>query len=247
MKDDAGYNFLNATKYPTDQQPDAALGIAAPEFVPVPQDDADLIVLPDPADISVPPLDLRDAIARRRSIRAFSREPVSLSALSYLLWASAGVTGEDIMYRAAPSAGALHAVSTHLAVSRVEGLSVGIWRYHPEIHALERITEGPAPVAALGRACMMQPAVLRAPVVFFWAATPYRTVWKYGLRGYRDIFLDVGHICQNCYLAAEQCGLGLCAVGAFYDDDAAAALNLSDDQILLYAAACGVPREDPRA
>ena len=173
MKDDAGYNFLNATKYPADQQPDAALGIAAPEFVPVPQDDAELIVLPDPADISVPPLDLRDAIARRRSIRAFSREPVSLSALSYLLWASAGVTGDGTMYRAAPSAGALHPVDTYLAVQQVEDLAVGIWRYHPELHALECITAGPAPVAALGRACMMQPAVLRAPVVFFWVATPY--------------------------------------------------------------------------
>ena len=177
MKDDAGYNFLNVTKYPTDQQPDAALGIAAPEFVSSPKDGAAIVSLPDPADISVPPLDLRDAVASRRSIRAFSREPISLSALSYLLWASAGVTGEDIMYRAVPSAGALHPVDTYLAVQQVEGLSVGIWRYHPELHALERVTAGPAPVAALGRACMMQPAVLRAPVVFFWAATPYRTVW----------------------------------------------------------------------
>ena len=38
MKDDAGYNFLNVTKYPTDQQPDAALGIAAPEFVSSPKE-----------------------------------------------------------------------------------------------------------------------------------------------------------------------------------------------------------------
>ena len=152
MKDDAGYNFLNVTKYPTDQQPDAALGIAAPEFVSSPKEGAEIVSLPDPAEISVPPLDLRDAVASRRSIRAFSREPISLSALSYLLWASAGVTGEDIMYRAVPSAGALHPVDTYLAVQQVEGLSVGIWRYHPELHALERIIEGPAPVAALGRA-----------------------------------------------------------------------------------------------
>ena len=116
MKDDAGYNFLNVTKYPTDQQPDAALGIAAPEFVSSPKEGAEIVSLPDPADISVPPLDLRDAVASRRSIRAFSREPISLSALSYLLWASAGVTGEDIMYRAVPSAGALHPVDTYLAV-----------------------------------------------------------------------------------------------------------------------------------
>lgn len=202
-----------------------------------------MISLPHLGDISLPPLDLRDAIASRRTIRSFTRDPIQLTALSYLLWASSSITGDSIMYWAAPSAGTLHPVDTYLAVQQIEGLTPGVWRYHPNLHALELIIAGTAPVAALGRVCMMQPAVLRASFVFFWAATPYRTVWKYGLRGYRDIFLDAGHICQNCYLAAEQCRLGLCAIGAFYDDDAAAALHLSADQHLLYAAACGVPRE----
>lgn len=244
MKDDAGYNFLNVTKYPTDQHPDATLGIPAPAFVTSPRNGAKMISLPHPGDIPLPPLDLRDAIASRRTIRSFTRDPIPLTALSSHLWASFGITGDSIMYRAAPSAGALHPVDTYLAVQQIEGLTPGVWRYHPDLHALELTAAGIAPVATLGRACMMQPAVLRAPVVFFWAATPYRTVWKYGLRGYRNIFLDAGHICQNCYLAAEQCRLGLCAIGAFYDDDAAAALHLSADQHLLYAAACGVPRED---
>ncbi|MCZ9312473.1 MAG: SagB/ThcOx family dehydrogenase [Methanocorpusculum sp.] len=244
MKEDAGYNFLNVTKYPTDQQPDATLGIPAPEFVISPRNSAEIISLPHPADTLLPPLDLRDAIASRRTIRSFTHDPIPLAALSYLLWACSGITGNNPMYRAAPSAGALHPIDTYLAVQQIEGLATGVWRYHPGQHALELTAAGTAPVAALGRACMMQPAVLRAPVVFLWVATPYRTVWKYGLRGYRDIFLDAGHICQNCYLAAEQCGLGLCAIGAFYDNEAAAALNLSADQHLLYAAACGVPRED---
>lgn len=244
MKDNAGHNFLNVTKYPTDQHPDATLGIPAPAFVTSPQNGAELIPLPHPDDIPLPPLDLRSAIASRRTIRSFTRDPVPLTALSYLLWACSGVTGDSIMYRAAPSAGALHPIDTYLAVQQIDGLTPGIWRYHPGLHALELIAAGTAPVAALGRACIMQPAVLRAPVVFLWVATLYRTVWKYGPRGYRDIFLDAGHICQNCYLAAEQCSLGLCAIGAFYDDDAAAALHLSGDQHLLYAAACGVPRED---
>ena len=243
MKDDAGYNFLNVTKYPTDERSDATLGIPAPDFVSSPADGAEIISLPHPGDLVVPPQDLRDAIACRRSIRSFTSDPVPLTALSYLLWACSGVTGGSLLHRAAPSAGALHPVDTYISVQNVTGLAAGVWRYHPQLHALESVAPGPSPVAALGKACMMQPAVLRAPVVFFWAAVPYRTVWKYGLRGYRDIFLDAGHICQNCYLAAGQYGLGVCSIGAFSDDEAAQALRLTDDQVLLYAAACGVPRE----
>ena len=106
MKDDAGYNFLNATKYPADQQPDAALGIAAPEFVSSPKEGAEIVSLPDPAEISVPPLDLRDAVASRRSIRAFSREPISLSALSYKVSpsASGGIIPSSMPWNASSKA-----------------------------------------------------------------------------------------------------------------------------------------------
>ncbi len=245
MKDNAGSAFLNATKYPAGEQTDAALGMPAPERAPV-SASAAVIMLPRPENIQVPPMDLREAVSRRRSVRSFSRDAISLEFLSYLLWASAGVTGDADMFRAAPSAGALHPVDAYVSIQQVDGVACGLWRYVPSIHALECIAEGAGAVAALGRACMMQPAVLRAPVVFFWVATPYRTVWKYGVRGYRDMFLDAGHICENCYLAAVQLGLGTCAVGAFYDDEAATALRLTEDQVLLYAAACGVPREAKR-
>ena len=90
---------------------------------------------------------------------------------------------------------------------------------------------------------MMQPAILRASVVFFWATVQYLTVWKYCLRGYRDIFLDAGNIYQNCYLVAGQYDLGVCSIRAFSNDEAVQALHLTDDQVLLYAAAFCVPLE----
>lgn len=59
MKDDAGYNFLNVTKYPTDERSDATLGIPAPDFVSSPADGAEIISLLHPGDLVVPPQNLR--------------------------------------------------------------------------------------------------------------------------------------------------------------------------------------------
>ena len=49
---------------------------------------------------------------------------------------------------------------------------------------------------------------------------------KYGERAFRYIFMDVGHICQNLYLAATAMGLGCCAIGAFFDDEVNQILGL---------------------
>ncbi len=45
-----------------------------------------------------------------------------------------------------------------------------------------------------------------------------RLRWRYQERSYRYALIEVGHIGQNVYLAAEAAGLGACAVGAFFDN-----------------------------
>jgi nitroreductase len=45
-------------------------------------------------------------------------------------------------------------------------------------------------------------------------------------RGYRHAFLEVGRVGERLYLAAPTLGLGVCAVGAFYDDEAAALVGV---------------------
>ena len=45
-----------------------------------------------------------------------------------------------------------------------------------------------------------------------------RTRWKYRERTYRYVMMETGHVGQNLYLAATALGLGVCAVGAFFDD-----------------------------
>jgi nitroreductase len=41
-------------------------------------------------------------------------------------------------------------------------------------------------------------------------------------RGWRHALLEVGLVGEHCNLAAPSAGLAACAVGAFYDDEAAA-------------------------
>ena len=45
-------------------------------------------------------------------------------------------------------------------------------------------------------------------------------------RGYRHAFLEAGLVGERIYLEAAARGLGACAVGAFYDDEAAALVGV---------------------
>ncbi len=53
----------------------------------------------------------------------------------------------------------------------------------------------------------------RAAVVFAWSTTPYPSEWKYDITAHKKILIDVGHICQNLYLASESIDAGACAIG----------------------------------
>lgn len=82
--------------------------------------------------------------------------------------------------------------------------------------------------------------VKNSAVTFFWAAVTYRMGWRYGERGYRYLFLDAGHVCQNLYLAAEAVGCGVCAIAAFEDDTLNQLLGLDGvEQFAVYVATAG--------
>ena len=72
---------------------------------------------------------------------------------------------------------------------------------------------------ALAAAALYQELIQQAHLTFIWSAVVERGKWKYRQRAYRYIYLDAGHIAQNLYLAAEALGLGVCAIGAFFDHD----------------------------
>ena len=205
--------------------------------------DLPVLCLPEPAALVIPDISLRTAIERRHSVRSYAKEPLSLDELSFLLWCTQGVKsvhGTQATFRTVPSAGARHAFETYLLANDVAGLEPGLYRYLALTHRLEQVKTDPTLHIGVAHACLDQAILMRCGVVFLWTAVPYRMTWRYGERGYRDLHLDAGHICQNLYLAAEAIGCGVCAIAAFDDDAMADLLGIDGkDQFLIYLATVG--------
>ncbi|NVO65850.1 SagB/ThcOx family dehydrogenase [Methanofollis tationis] len=237
-----GQEFIEKTRFPYLGPSDQRLGRAQP---PLERKDSGAgLPLPLPGEACPGAIDLTAAIARRRSVRTYATAKMPLATLSYLLWCSQGVqsvVGQDWTIRSVPSAGARHALETYVLANRVDGVEPGLYHYAALSNRLFRL-QAPADVADRIRdACLNQPMVTDAAAFFIWAADIYRMTWRYGERGYRYIFIDAGHACQNLYLAAEAVDCGVCAIGAFDDDALNAILGLDGKDIfVIYCAAAGM-------
>ena len=204
---------------------------------------ADLIALTEPGLLDDVPVNFLEIVELRASVRQYSDVPLTMKELSFLLWCTQGVkmeTPQGTTLRNVPSAGARHALETYLLIQRVEGVTPGLYRFLALEHALLPIETGKEALEKLFP-CFMGPGMIRgSAVTFLWAAELRRMTCRYGRRSARFIFLDAGHVCQNLYLAAQAVGIGVCAVGAFYDDDLNAALHLSGcDDFVVYGATAG--------
>lgn len=69
-----------------------------------------------------PGLPLQQLLARRRSIRDYAAQPLTLAQAASLLWAAEGITAPPHL-RTAPSAGALYPLQLYLVAGAVNGLS----------------------------------------------------------------------------------------------------------------------------
>jgi len=202
--------------------------------------DAARVPLPEPAPHSG---GLFDALARRRSVRAYGPEPLALGELSVLLWAAAGVTArqQGFAYRTAPSAGGLFPIEHYVVANRVEDLESGLYHYDVLGRALERLVVDDLRVP-LANAALGQRICADAQAVFVWTAVLQRSRWKYGERFARYVLLDAGHIAENVALAAVALGLGTCQIAAFFDEEAAAILGVDpDEEPVVYLSTVGRP------
>lgn len=250
MSKNSGEVFLEMTKYsnigPSDQQ----RGVAPPAIIEVMDDQDQGIVLPRPDQVQLEDRDLLETITERSSLRKFADTPFTLEELSFLLWCTQGVKqvpSKVAIMKTVPSAGARHAFETYLLINRVEGLKPGIYQYAPLTHALVPFETSQDLSAEIVAACHRQAFVSKCAVSFFWIAYPYRMTWRYQERGYRYLFIDAGHVCQNLYLAAEAIGGGACAVAAFDDDALDRIFRLEKGRsFVIYLAAAGKKRE-PKA
>lgn len=196
---------------------------------------ADVISLPEP-DFEIG-TDLNRALRERRSIREYRSGSLSLADVSQLLWAAQGVTSLG-GFRTSPSAGALYPLETYLVAGEVEGLEPGVYRYDPAAHALKKEAEGDRR-KALGDACLGQVWMAPAQAMIVFTAVKERTTARYGERGNRYVYMEVGHAGQNVLLEAVALRLGSVIVAAFDDDVVSKALGLPEEEDPLYVLPVG--------
>jgi SagB-type dehydrogenase family enzyme len=165
-------------------------------------------------------LSLIEAVNKRKSVRSFMPEPLSMGDLSFLLWASTGIqrTERDYEFRTVPSAGALYPIETYVVANNVEDLEKAVYHYNIRTHSLEELNTGDFG-EEMAHAALGQKMCADAAVVLVWTAMFDRSKWKYAQRAYRYVYLDAGHIAQNLALSATSIGLGSCQIGAFFDDE----------------------------
>ncbi|MBC7074044.1 SagB/ThcOx family dehydrogenase [Candidatus Parcubacteria bacterium] len=176
---------------------------------------------------------VEEALLKRRSVRSFKEEPLTLKEISQILWAAQGITEPSFGGRTAPSAGALYPIEIYLIVKNVKELSPGVYKYQPENHSLVFLFEEKIS-SQLADAALGQSFIAKAPAVLVIAGVFERTTKKYGERGERYVFMEAGHVSQNVYLQCVSLNLGTVAVGAFEDEKVKQILKMDSKEYPLY-------------
>ncbi len=246
MDREIGRLFMEMTKFQNMKPSGQMKGGTPPPLQEGYDASSPLIDLSPPEGIKVKALNLRDAIEMRRSARSYLPRSMTLEELSFLLWCTQGVkefVPDSYVLRTVPSAGARHAFETYLLINNVTGLERGLYRFLAIENKLIRMGVDSEVSRKVRSACLDQDNVTGAAVVFIWVAVVRRMNWRYGQRGYRYLHLDAGHVCENLYLASQAVDSGVCAIGAFLDDDMNSILGLDGKrEFVIYIATVGKVR-----
>jgi SagB-type dehydrogenase family enzyme len=187
----------------------------------------------------------------RTSRRKYSEDALTKEELAFLLWSTQGVKQvigkkNKATLRTVPSAGARHPFETYLFINRVDGLEPGLYHYLALEHKLEFIGTVENQVDRLAAAYSGQTFFANAAVCFVWTVVPYRSEWRYHTVAQKYALVDVGHVCQNLYLASEAISCGTCAIGAYNQVLADQLLGLdsspsfgNENEFVIYAASVG--------
>jgi protease I len=172
-------------------------------------------------------LSFEQALAKRRSVRQFTNQPLKFAQIGQLAWAGQGITEPQKGLRTAPSAGAIYPIELYFATP--EGLFV----YRPDQHSLEE-TLNQDVRGRLG-------VVANAPCDIIVAGSVRKLAAKFRSEAKRYMLLEAGHIAQNIQLQAVCLGLGSVAVGGFDTRSVSKVCRLSKNLEPLYVICVGYP------
>lgn len=190
----------------------------------------------EPEAIALPPprskggLPLIEALALRRSTRAYSDRPLPSQVLSDLLWAAFGVNR--------PSGNRTAPYWRHIMVIDVYAATAdGVWLYEPKKHSLLLQFR-----ADIRTNTGLQDFVGTAPLNLIYVAHGERMqdISPQERRLYASV--DTGFIGQNVYLFCASEGLATVFRGAVNYEELNRIMHLGTDQFVTFAQTVGYPR-----
>ena len=178
---------------------------------------------------------LDDALAATSTAqfdRRREQEPIDSAALARILFYAAGVVrvlpavdgGADRWFRPVGSAHNLSPLELYLVAGDVGQLPAGTYHYDPLEHALSLIR--PGDFRAQVAASLADRRSYIAYVIL--TGVPWRTVWRDGLRGFRNLYLDGGAMLANLMAAAAAVSRASLHVG-FVDHEVSQLLGLETE------------------
>jgi len=197
---------------------------------------------------------LMGVMSRRRSIRSFLPDPMSVESLRDCLFAGLGITGfldthlpeaaRLLPLKMTPSGGARNPYEAYVYVNNVKDLASGLYHYSAVDNTLGLLT--PTPPVTPAQLLIGQYWADESGAVILLVANFERTMWKYPHpTAYRVLLIEAGAISQNISLAAADHDLSTIPTAAFSDTYAHALLQLDwIKQALVLAVLVGKPRPD---
>jgi SagB-type dehydrogenase family enzyme len=165
-----------------------------------------------------------DVLQNRTTARQFSAGTIGLEALAKVLYMSYGISRDNVgthfprPFRVIPSGGGLYPLELYVYASHVEGLDPGLYHYDMEDQSLDVLPQT-NDANEIAQFLIQSELALSSAAILFVSAVFFRSIFKYGDRGYRFILLEAGHLAQNANLTAQEMGLATTNIGGYSDRD----------------------------
>lgn len=176
-----------------------------------------------PSATPSPSRSIEKLLHSRRSAQSWGDKPMTFDDLGRLLAHGLGASNprqanqSKSTSRTYPSAGAKYPLEAYLVIQRIEGLHSGLYHYEPYRHLLTVLDVGDGIVEQFME-CIITPQQIEQSCVTITLTSVFdRTMSKYGLRGYRYILMEAGHVGQNVCLMAQALSLRSRCLGGFFD------------------------------
>lgn len=197
----------------------------------------DKIILPEPTSLNN--VSLEDTLMNRQSKRVFTKTEMSLEQISTFLYYSSGLKTNShpwLANRFYPSPGARYALETYVITLNTE-IPKGVYHYNLRSHSLEILLQNKFSYQKYTANVQW---IKNANILVVITAIFKRNTIKYGIRGYRHVLEEAGHLGQNFYLIGNALDMNTCAIAGYLDDKLNKLLDVDGlNETVIYVLAAG--------